>query len=533
LSSPKLEVLTSFPAGAPVVSDYLEGAPGAVAFYGAHFRDLADYRRKAEEVDGRFDRAAREGAASAVIVPRGGNDERLRRFVSEGGYMVTTGQQPGLFGGPLYNLYKGLTVIRLAESLERALGKPVLPLFWMGSEDHDWDEANHTSLIGVDNELHSFSVAAPEPDRHPPLHRITLGEDAGDALRRFGKVLPPSEFVDRYLSLIRDASGPGATLAGGFSAILEEVLGPLGIYLTDAAHPRVKELSRPVLLRDLDENEELERVLRSTDAALETAGYARQVHLMEGGVNLFLETPSGRERLYRGDGGFTLHTSGRTVTRSEIVARFDEDPTVLTPNVFLRPVVESTVFPTLSYVGGPGEMAYFAQLRGYFEALGVMMPVIHPRHSAVIVETKIRKVLDKFGASMDFLHRPFHEVAGDLARDEVPEGVAKALGGLKGALARGVAELQKETATLDPTLKGPVQHLRSQAFAALEDVEKKILHAVKRENETALAQLEKAQLHLFPGGKPQERVLNPFYYLARYGEAFMVTLRDAFTVDLS
>ena len=130
------------------------------------------------------------------------------------------------------------------------------------------------------------------------------------------------------------------------------------------------------------------------------------------------------------------------------------------------------------------------------------------------------------------MNRPFHEIASDIARDEVPEDVRRAVGALRGAIAKGVGELHGVVKGVDPTLKGPVQHVRSHAFAALDDLEKKIVHAVKRESEIALAQLEKAQLHLFPAGKPQERILNPFYYLARYGGAFLDEVFTGFEVNL-
>jgi bacillithiol biosynthesis cysteine-adding enzyme BshC len=301
---------------------------------------------------------------------------------------------------------------------------------------------------------------------------------------------------------------------------------------TDAADAALKASSGPTLAHELERAEELEGVLSGTAGALEDAGYGLQVALMPGGVNLFLEGPAGRERLYRSHGGFELHTSGIQRSADEVRAQAAEDPSVLSPNVLLRPVVESAVFPTLSYVAGPGEMAYFAQLGDYFEAFGMTMPVIRPRFSVTVVESKIRKVLDKFGQDMEGLRRPFHEVAGDIARDEVPEGVRKALGALRGAIGKGVGDLQKETKTIDPTLKGPVQHVRSQSFAALDELEKKIVHALKRENEIALAQLEKAQLHLFPESKPQERVMNPFYYVARYGGAFLEGVYERFQVNL-
>ena len=249
-------------------------------------------------------------------------------------------------------------------------------------------------------------------------------------------------------------------------------------------------------------------------------------------MNLFLEGDAGRERLYRDGDGFVLRTSGAHRTASEITAAAAADPSVLSPNVLLRPVAESVVFPTLSYVGGPGEIAYFAQLAEYFDAHGVRMPVIFPRWAATPVENKIGKVLEKFGVTVADLNRPFHEIAGEMAREEVPGEVRAALGKLRGAIGQGAGELQTATNPVDPTLKGPVQHMRSQAFAAVDELEKKIVQAVKRETDIALTQLEKAQVHLFPGGKPAERVQSPFYFLARYGDDVLDWLYERFAVNL-
>jgi bacillithiol biosynthesis cysteine-adding enzyme BshC len=526
-----MDLIVSRPGGAPVVQDYLAGQGQAPAFFGRRFDALESYADKAREVDGRFDRDARERAVEALWAPEHADPERIERFVERGGYMVTTGQQPGLYGGPLYSLYKGLTVVRLAEALEAALGKPVLPLFWVGSEDHDWFEANHADVITVENELRRFELSPPDEDIAPPLHRITLGAEADGVLASFLKAHPSTEFSEEYLDLVARGFAAGSTIPSGFQAFYRAILGPFGLCFTDAADPVVKERSHDVLFRELDRSAELEGVLASTAEALGAAGYDLQVPLMDGGVNLFLEGPAGRERLYREERRFRLRSSGEVLERRDIEARVAADPRSLSPNVLLRPVVESTVFPTLAYVGGPGEMAYFAQLRAYFEAHGLEMPIIFPRWAATIVETKIDKVLSKFGVGVDDLNRPFHELASEIAREEVPEEVRAALGKLRGALGAGVSELQKSAIEIDPTLKGSVQHFRSQAFSALEDVEKKVTAAVKRENEVTLAQLAKAQLHLFPHGKPAERVLGPPYFLTRYGSAFVDRLFEAFEVN--
>jgi uncharacterized protein YllA (UPF0747 family) len=200
--------------------------------------------------------------------------------------------------------------------------------------------------------------------------------------------------------------------------------------------------------------------------------------------------------------------------------------------VLLRPIVESTLFPTVAYVAGPGELAYFAQLKDLFRAHGLEMPVVQPRHSVTLVEGKIGKVLAKLRRSPESLDRPHHELAAEIAIEEVPPEVRKALGEIRGTLGKESGALSKAARRIDPTLKGPVTHARNASFAAFDEAERKILQALKRENEIKLDQLGKAQRHLFPFGKPQERVLNPLYYFARYGPGLVSALLNHFDVDL-
>lgn len=528
-----LELVVARPEGSALVRAYLRGDPRVEPFFGPHFAELDSFRAKAREVDGRFDRAARERAVACMLAPPGADPSRLERFVEEGGYLVTTGQQPGLFGGPLYNLSKALSAVRLAEALEARLGRPVLTLFWVSSEDHDWKEACEAQVVGVDNALHRVAVEAPDPRVASSIHRIQLRNGSAQAVEEFLAHLPRTEFSDEYFALLREAFGPGRTIAEGFHVTLQRLLGRFGVFFTDGALPAVKQASLPLLFEELDRAEELGRVLRRTADALEGAGFSLQVPILEGSVNLFLEGPAGRERLYRANGeGFRLRTSGERISRAEIAERVRSDPTVLSPNVLLRPVVESALFPTLSYVGGPGEVAYFAELREYFSAHGIAMPVVYPRWSVTPVEPKIRKVLDKFGLELHSLGRPFHELAGEVARDEMPGEVRTSLGTLRASLADGLARLKQAVKAVDPTLVGPVQHVATQTDAALTELEKKIVHAVKRENEIALAQLRKAQLHLYPAGKPAERIQSPFYYLARYGDAVLDELYSALGAHL-
>ena len=494
----------------------LAGSAEALSFYPRDWRDPASYLARAEAVLAAG--TPTNGWTEAVRAHGALARERLAAVRAGEGFVVTGGQQPGFLGGPLYSLYKALTTVRLAETLEGLVGRPVAPLFWVASEDHDWEESAHAWLVGVDNELHRLDVPEREGSGSLPLHRLPITDSVPELIARAGELLPDTDVAREALNLFREAYGEsGTTLASGFQGVMERLLEPYGVLFVQAHDPVLKALSADLLAASVTESSTVERVLSERADALEAAGFPVQVPILPDGVNLFVEGPAGRERLYRDGDGFHLRHSELPLTREEVLARIRDTPDTVSPNVLLRPVVEALVFPTLAYVAGPGELAYFAQLGPMFDALGVDMPVIHPRFGATIVERKVGKVLEKFDVEQEMLRQPLHELAGQMAREEVPEDIRRALGEIRGALGRGASELTKASRELDPTLKGPIQHARSVALDAFSDAEKKILQALKRENHTTLEQLEKAQLHLFPEGKPQERVAGPLYYLARYG----------------
>ena len=502
------------------------------SFYSGAWRDPNAYRALLQSVDARFDSDARQRALGALEIPDSVDQKRLDRWIEGGGVIVTTGQQPGLLGGPLYSLYKGISAVRLAEQLEGLLARPVLPVFWVASEDHDWDEADHTYLIDTANELVRLQVRDPG-HANRALHRIPLGEEVLELVEQAVQNFPETDFSAHYVDLLRESYKPGATLADGFTGVLSSLLAPLGMCFVDASSPAVKALSAPLLIAELDRAEAHEALLREDADKLEGAGFEPQVRILEGAVNLFLEGPGGRERIYRNGKDFELRPSRETVSAEAVRERAESDPLALSPNVLLRPVVESTIFPVISYVAGPGEAAYYAQIKRLFEAHGLMMPVIYPRHAVTVVEAKVRKKLDKFGLDLERLQRPLHEIMSEIARDEVPQGVRQALEEIKSAVERGSANLLEAATSIDPTLKGPVTKARNSALSAFQAAERKIVQSVKRENEVATSQVEVAQRHLFPGGQPQERMLAPFYYLVRYGSDFVASLAEGFAVDLA
>ncbi|HEX6939611.1 MAG TPA: bacillithiol biosynthesis cysteine-adding enzyme BshC [Longimicrobiales bacterium] len=512
--------------------DYQEGRPEAVAFYRGSPREVEAYRGKAAEVDGRFDAERRRLLASLIHAPTPGAAARLERVLAGEGLCVTTGQQPGLFTGPLYTIYKALAAVRLADALERALGRPVLPVFWIASDDHDWDEANHTYVLDRENTLHRIELAGVAGAPPASMRNRLLGAEIETALSEFVQHLPSTEFAGPLLELLRKAYRPGRSVAAAFTELLTTLLERFDIGFVDGGAPALKAASAELLGRELAQSEEHERLLSRRAAALEAAGYHVQVPVLEGATNVLYEDEHGRDRLFRDDGGFVLRRTGRRFGRGELLGLLRAAPERFSANVALRPVVESALLPTVAYVGGPGEVSYFGQLGPLFEAHEIAMPVVFPRFGVTLVEPKVRKVLDRFGVDIDDFRQPAHELAARVVRREMPAEVTEAIHVLRRQLAEGYERLARAASEIDPTLRGPLEKARNAGHVQLAEVEKKIAHHLKMQGDLGIEQLGKARANLFPDGRPQERVLNVYQYLVRFGTELLQAVAGAMEVEL-
>ncbi|MEX2530297.1 MAG: bacillithiol biosynthesis cysteine-adding enzyme BshC [Gemmatimonadota bacterium] len=518
-----LEVLSHTFESPELVRDWLAGEPEASRFYPGHPADLTSYRSpwkgadEGDPVDPAEQRSRREAVAESLTGGGAQRDSRLLEFVRDEGFVVTTGQQPGLLGGPLYVVYKALTAIALAERLQLRLGKPVLPVFWIGSEDHDWEEARTHTLLDQENELRRVELPA-DSSLSPSLYRRVPGDALSRAVEELLSHLPETEFSEPWAHLLRQSASSRSSHARSFEVILEGLLADRGLFLLTSHAPVLKASTSALLLRELEHSEESEAALEGRVRELSQAGFSSPVSILSGATNVFVAGREGRDRLLRTAEGFRARHSGEEWTLEELGNLAAAHPEALSPNVLLRPVVEAAFLPTLAYVGGPGEMAYLAQTAPLFSLHGLGRPMVHPRASLTLVEGKIGKVMEKYDLDLQTLARPHDEVANLLVREELPEEIRRAVGTLRGEVARGTKELAQAVATLDPTLSGVAQQVRSAAFTQLDEVEKKVRQALKRENAIALQQVAKAQRHFFPDGKPQERSQSIWYYLSRYGD---------------
>jgi len=437
-----------------------------------------------------------------ALAPSGRAAERLAR-VAKHGVVVTTGQQPGLFGGPIYTFSKALSALALADALERATGIPTAPVFWAATYDADFAEASVT-YVAVGERVERLQMAAP-PTPDLEMCDTPLG-DVGAQLRILegaaGSVADPA-----VLELVRSSYSRDATVGSAFVALLRGVLEPLGIAVLDAAHPAVRAAERPLMLRALERAREVDDALVRRERELRERGHEPQVAHVDGLSLVFDVKHGARERI--------------PIAPTQ-QAGADGSRELLEPNVLLRPVAERAILPTVAYAAGPGELGYFAQVSAVAGALDAAQPLAVPRWSGLIVEPHVRRILARTGLAVDDL-READATLGRLARELLSERVRSALAGYRSALESAAAELSAAVADGDsPLVPQPVlTGARNSIGHRLDRLERRVVAASKRKHEQLVRDVETARAALFPLGRPQERMLNLMPLLARHGEALL------------
>jgi bacillithiol biosynthesis cysteine-adding enzyme BshC len=481
--------------------------------------------------------AAREGQ-SARRIPAGSEPaylatgrarENLAALLDGRALAVTTGQQPGLFTGPLYSVHKALTAAALAERLTARWGRPVVPVFWVAGDDHDFAEIAGCDVLAQDGARATVQLRERAADAPMlPAFREPLGADVAPALARLEALLPASEFRPGVLEWLGVAYAPDCSLAEAHARAMAALLGEYGVVVLRGWSGALKRAAGDVLRGALRRAAELDAALATEAAQLRGAGGDAPVEVGNGLALVLVEASGGRDRLRIEPGSrFVTRRSGQAFELGALEALLRDDPERLSANVLLRPVVEAAVVPTVAYVGGPGELAYLPQVGPLFTAFALPRPVPVPRLSGLVVEPRIAKTLERFGLGVEALARPESELLGAAARDALPATATEALAALRRALEEGFGVVAREAAAVDRTLERPVESARNQALGATQEIEKKLVAAVKRASETGLQQLGRARTTLFPDGRPQERVYTAASFLSRYGPPFLEALAAA------
>jgi bacillithiol biosynthesis cysteine-adding enzyme BshC len=456
------------------------------------------------------------------------NVERLRARDS---VAVVTGQQTGLFTGPLYTLYKALSAVKLAACLT-ARGTDAVPVFWMATEDHDWEEVQTAEVIACDGRLASVGVSDGLHREGAQVGGVRLDEGVEEATRRLFELMPSSEFLPDLEALVRDAYAPGRGYGEAFARMLAALTGEYGLVLLDPLDASIKRLAAPLYSEAARRGAEIAAATDARSRELETAGYHAQVHTSPDSFPLFLIDDGARRALTRGrEGRYRAKGTGHEWTAEELSALALEQPERFSPNVTLRAVVQDYLLPTVVYFGGAAEVAYFAQTAESYRVLGrPATPILH-RASLTVVERRTGRTLERYGLKLEDFFGGLDPVIARVVESHLGGELAGAFDETDAAVARALDELQIKLRDFDPTLSDALDGGRRKIAHQLEGLRARFHRAQMRRDRAVLRQLERAATALYPEKSLQERHVNVASLLARHGRYFVEWIHDA--IDLS
>jgi bacillithiol biosynthesis cysteine-adding enzyme BshC len=437
--------------------------------------------------------------------------------------VIITGQQAGLFGGPLFTLLKAITTMKLAAQVSREHRVPVVPVFWIDAEDHDWPEVSGCTVLDSEFAPATVRLADLPGAGALPIARLTLTDAITPALDQFNDALPDTEFKADLMHALRAAYVPGRSMAAAFGVWLEQVLGPHGLVVYDSSDAAAKALARDVFVKEVSEPGTTARIAAKAGDALVAKGYHAQAMLAAGAVSLF---HLNAERAPIRIDGDRATIGERTVTLAQLADEARTHPEHFSPNVLLRPLVQDTVFPTICYVAGPNELAYLGQLKDVYAHFGIPMPLFYQRGTATLADSATLRFLSKYDLPITALRAQDESALNQLLESQLPPTVEQALTSMSTLVNERMAAIAAAVPQIDATLEGAAKSTLGKMQHEVQSLHNKVIQAAKRRDDTLRRQFQRAQALTFPQGHPQEREVGFVWFLNRYGPALVDRLMD-------
>ena len=525
---------SQIPHTTPLFADFLAFTPKVQSFYPRppHFTEWL----KEEAARISYDPSRRERVAAILerqnkswdASPKTlANLERLRN----GAAAVVTGQQVGLFGGPMFAIYKALSAVRLAEQATAA-GVDAVPVFWLATYDHDLAEVNHVSIPGADGALQVLTTTSHDVPG-APVSAVRLGDEIVPVVEEAAKLIGDSEAAE----FLRETYRSGETLGTAFARFYARVFAEWGVILLDASDGELDRVAEPIYRSAVERAGELSAALLKRGEALEAAGYHQQVKVTASSVLLFTLQQGARTPIHRREAGGTAEfvigsdAGAEKLSPAELLDRISASPELFSPNVLLRPIVEDYLLPTLAYTGGAAETAYFAQAGAVYEALlGRVTPIL-PRFSATIVEPKMQRLLERHGINLPDVFAGPEAMRRQLAERGLPADLQAAFDAARKSLDSHLSTVKEKLEKLDRTLIDAAETARSKIEYQLERLYSQAARAEALKSELVTRHAETLSQALYPDKGLQERGIGGVYFLARYGREFLQQVHDAIQPD--
>lgn len=512
------------PAGgfSELFHDYLHEFAQVAAYYPSDFRDTHAFDDVVARADGReldrrtlvevmSDQNRRFGSPARTM-------ENIALLARPTAHAVVTGQQVGLFGGPLYTAFKAITAIGLAERLKAKFpDHDFVPVFWIEGEDHDFEEVHASEVFDAEAQpvRVEYLPGGVMPDRNPgPVGEMVFDATLERTFAALEAALPRTEFTAPLLARLKEAYAPGRTFNQAFAAWMNMLFEDEGLILLSPNDVRLKRLLIPLFEREIREYPRTSQMVIAQSAELEQRYHAQ---IKARPVNLFLFHKGGRYAIEPREHDFSLRGTRHFLKPEELLAIAHDTPELLSPNVVLRPVAQDMLLPTVAYVAGPSEIAYHAQLGPVYRQSDVARPILYPRVSASFVEERVVRAMDRYQLELPVFFGEVEEIKARVLEQIEEVKVERLFADAERNVGEALSELRFGLKEIDQTLQGPLDGFRKKIDANLQVLREKAVAAQQRRHEAAMRQVERAAGSLLPGGVLQERRISLLSYMNKYG----------------
>jgi len=441
---------------------------------------------------------------------------------------AVSGQQAGLFTGPLYTIYKAITAVKLAGCLSQRNTKAV-PVFWIATEDHDFIEVAKAEFISRDCLLANVNVTTELHTEGQPVGKVVLDDSIEQVISHLIELLPNSEFISEVETILRSAWTAGRTYGDAFARMMTALIGRYGLVLLDPLDESLKRLAAPLYSEAARRAPEIATAVAARSRELEEAGYHAQVMVTDNSFPLFMHDANGaRHAVVRTENGkYKAKATQEEHSAEELAQRALAHPEDFSPNVLLRAVVQDYLLPTVAYVGGSAEIAYFAQTAEVYRLLQRPVTPILPRSSLTVVEPHTGRVLERYGLNLVDLFAGSENVLARVVEEHLGADTAKTFTAVELNVNKDLDKLREQLKEIDPTLADALETGRRKINYQLEGLRTRFHRAQMGRDEAALRQLQRALDQLYPEKALQERHINITSLLARHGSYVMEWIYNA------
>lgn len=452
--------------------------------------------------------------------------ENIERLKNKNTYVVITGQQPVLVAGPIYIVYKIIDTIKYAKELSKKLNKEVVPVFWNASDDDDWEEVNHVYLINKDNTLKKLEITPKKDIKNIPYGRINLNDLYVEKfIESLEANLADTKFKEE-ISAIKDSSAAAYCYSQWFSILILRLFSKHGLVVIDPKEKEIKKLLKPLFEEEIKNPTFSTNLLNKAGERLKEDGYIPKIHKLSHLCNFFISRRDKRCPVAYHYDYFLV--GEEKYSQKDLLAYLEDRPENFYVNVVLRTLAQSLLLPVIACICGPGEVSYFAQLKDIYEAFNLKMPYLIPRASITLIEERVGKILNKYNLKPIELRDDKSALVNKIIKERHRlEKIDK----LKNKTIDSLESIKEPILNIDQNLLSAFKKLSYQISISFAEFEKSVIKHQKKDSEVILKQITYLKDNLFPNNYLQEKGLNVFYFLNKYGLDFVNYLMERMPLD--